>query len=1211
MDAIVCNGNIDHQHVWLRIVGEFGKIIRSTCVQCVSDGIFVCCSSRALAISQMFPTLSKPLSYLSSTSQSPAFSHYMLLEAVASAAAAKSAALSAVAAAGYSDTVAATAKSTANEGSGSDLSSIFKKNDADAQAAARDALASTMQWSTLAAAACGCSASEKVPENKWAPFGGEVTTGLVAVGGAEVFVRDVIGHLRGDVDVVRCCAGAALAHCNAGMVDALLSELKLGEERAWIEEKGAKSSKKKERDSMRYVSATLIRSLVDLVPARSLSDTPQLRNRFSEMAGVFHSVLMPSSSLPPSAAPAVVLAFSSVIRALCATASPAPTYSPFTPSQRSAFFDSILPWCPHHPPLNEPVPNSRQNVSVHPSLWKADDDALTSEKDDGVRAHMAQALAKLKRSLHVHCSFALAWLMLGCGLEKEPSRRFLSPNDPIPSRAWLMRALSDDDSALESAAMRALSNFIISDVESGSQQQQHQLFSAVDTCVHSGGRLQERLAFVLCQGCCSSNFELPLDAHVFLATFLIGAWSVQLRRQGAALLQVLVLRLECISTVLSISHPLYVFNAPSDGVRSVLLSVCTALALEAPALTTQVFERAVEMIPKCPSPVTAARCIDSVAPWLSNLSTMGEGGQPADDGVVRGVIDVLLKWTRQFGEQHSQAISMLWTQLGRTRVASFVFKQLVMHVQSVHDMREVCLDAVHMITQEQPEATLTLMCEVASLQFWREDSTHELSSASVAIFPSVVTQCSTAQITPCLPIILLRSLLAFDTPVPHIARHARCCVSQLLFLFVMHATHHVDSTIVADSLALSELLGSVAPIWSRDQDAAGDDGRQDSEKVVAEITKRVVCSISAGLSYATLGDSSRPLSSRVADLALEWSLDCADRHMASRCLQIFRALASSCSCDDIMRVLDLVGSVLGSSPSSPSSIAFAIEGVNTMLFMVLLLPAKKLVLLPQLFWGCVATLHTPFVLLYDRALTLTLELVTRLSLEDPYTQQVLFATMPRAWDPPFKGIQPLIMRGLLSPVTHALCRKALHAICNLPCAVIFDATPARILMNIAGQLPWMLLNYDGSSGANAVAQRLCIACEERGFTKLSKVFNRVSRGAYSSAEALLADLRRPLCETFLHDDITQMIVHVTQLVERGPELHHRPALLILHAIMSQCEVTPLPHSNPLHSHSACSCKRSTQRTRKATVFSLLLRAWCPAIFAMKLCWSLTSPCVWA
>jgi hypothetical protein len=56
--------------------------------------------------------------------------------------------------------------------------------------------------------------------------------------------------------------------------------------------------------------------------------------------------------------------------------------------------------------------------------------------------------------------------------------------------------------------------------------------------------------------------------------------------------------------------------------------------------------------------------------------------------------------------------------------------------------------------------------------------------------------------------------------------------------------------------------------------------------------------------------------------------------------------------------------------------------------MVQLLPVKKLVLLPQLFWGCVAMLHTPFVLLYDRALTLTLELVTRLNLEDAYTQQV-------------------------------------------------------------------------------------------------------------------------------------------------------------------------------------------------------------------------------
>jgi len=333
-------------------------------------------------------------------------------------------------------------------------------------------------------------------------------------------------------------------------------------------------------------------------------------------------------------------------------------------------------------------------------------------------------------------------------------------------------------------------------------------------------------------------------------------------------------------------------------------------------------------------------------------------------------------------------------------------------------------------------------------------------------------------------------------------------------------------------------------------------------QVVKEITIRVVTCLCAGIPSTPDHDASAPLPSLLADLALEWALDCADRHIASRCFQIFRSLASTCTCDDIMRVLDLVGSVLGTTPSSPSSIAFAIEGVNSMMFMVQLLPAKKLVLLPQLFWGCVATLHTPFVLLYDRVLTLTLELVTRLNLEDPYTQQVLFATMPRAWEPPFKGLQPLVMRGLLSPVTQALCRRALHCVCNLPCAVIFDASPARVLMNISGQLPWMLLNYDGSGGASAVAQRLCVACEERGFTKLSKVFNRVSRGAYSSAEALLADLRRPLCETFLPEHITQCIVHMSQLLERGPEPHHRPALLILHAIMSQCELQGLDAAHP-------------------------------------------------
>jgi hypothetical protein len=1144
MDKVVRNGNIEHQQEWLRIVGEFGKIIRSSCAPCVSNGVFVCCSSRALAISQMFPSLSKPFSYFSSTGQSPAFSHCTLLEAAASAAAAKSAALSA---SGFNQS-AYLSKAAGSEGVGSELSSIFKKNDADNQIAARDALASAMQWSVLAAAACGCSAPDKVPEKKWSPFGSDNTTGLVAVGSAEVLVRDIIGHLKGEVDAVRCCAGTALAHCNAEVVDMLIAELKLGEERSWVDEKGAKSSKKKERDSIRFVSATLIRSLVDLIPARLLSDAPHFRSRLTEMALVFHAVLAPSSpqasSPPPPAAPALALAFASIIRALAATASPPPTPPHFTPSQRSAFFDSILLWCPH-------PPNSRQNLPAHSSLWKADDDALAAEKDDGVRLRMVQVFTKLKRSLHVHCSFALAWLLMGESLEMEQERKFLSPNDVIPSRAWLMRALSDDDPAHESAAMRGLSNFIVSDSEEVDQQQ---LFSAVDTCVHCEGRLQERLAFVLCQGCCGNNFELPLDAHVFLVTFLIGSPSVQLRRQGAALLQVLVLRLECISTVLSVSHPLYVFNAPSYGIRSVLLSVCSALASEAPELTMQVFKRAVEMIPKCPSHVTAARCIDSVAPWLSNLSTF-DNGLPADDGVVLDVIDVLLQWTLQFGQHHAQAISMLWTQLARTRVSAFVFKQLITYVHSRHDMREVCLDAVHMITQEQPETTLQLMSQIASLQHWRDESSHESSVACVAIFPSVITQCSTENLAPCLPIILLRCLLAFDSPVVHISHHARCCVSQLLFLFVMHAPNHVDSAIVADALALSELLGSDAPMWLRESDVPADDVKGDSERAVTEITKRVVACISAGSPPVPEEDSSETLHSHLAGLALEWSLDCADRHTASRCCQIFRTLATYCSCDDVMRVLDLIGSVLGTTPSSPSSIAFAIEGVNTMMFMVQLLPAKKLVLLPQLFWGCVATLHTPFVLLYDRALALTLELVTRLNLEDPYTQQVLFATMPRAWDPPFRGIQPLIVRGLLSPVTHSLCRKALHAICNLPCAVIFDASPARVLMNIAGQLPWMLLNYDGSGGANAVAQRICGACEERGFTKLSKVFNRVARGAYSSAEALLADLRKPMCETFLQDHITQAIVHFTQLLERGPELHHRPALLILQAIMSQCEVT--------------------------------------------------------
>ncbi len=36
---------------------------------------------------------------------------------------------------------------------------------------------------------------------------------------------------------------------------------------------------------------------------------------------------------------------------------------------------------------------------------------------------------------------------------------------------------------------------------------------------------------------------------------------------------------------------------------------------------------------------------------------------------------------------------------------------------------------------------------------------------------------------------------------------------------------NVDSAVVAEALALSELLGSSVPMWTRDADVVGDDGR--------------------------------------------------------------------------------------------------------------------------------------------------------------------------------------------------------------------------------------------------------------------------------------------------------------------------------------------------------------------------------------------------
>jgi hypothetical protein len=79
------------------------------------------------------------------------------------------------------------------------------------------------------------------------------------------------------------------------------------------------------------------------------------------------------------------------------------------------------------------------------------------------------------------------------------------------------------------------------------------------------------------------------------------------------------------------------------------------------------------------------------------------------------------------------------------------------------------------------------------------------------------------------------------------------------------------------------------------------------------------------------------------------------------------------------------------------------------------LDPQKLILFTQIFWGAVALLHTDYEQHFSEATKLLSKLIDILDFKDRSVQNVFLASIP-AYEPPFIGVQPLLLKGLLSRV---------------------------------------------------------------------------------------------------------------------------------------------------------------------------------------------------
>ena len=339
--------------------------------------------------------------------------------------------------------------------------------------------------------------------------------------------------------------------------------------------------------------------------------------------------------------------------------------------------------------------------------------------------------------------------------------------------------------------------------------------------------------------------------------------------------------------------------------------------------------------------------------------------------------------------------------------------------------------------------------------------------------------------------------------------------------------------------------------------------------------------------------------------ALKWAMECTSRHLACRSHQIYRALRPSVTSDTCVSLLRCLHRCLGNPV--PPVLGFIMEILLTLQVMVENMEPEKVILYPQLFWGCVAMMHTDFVHVYCQVLELFSRVIDRLSFRDRTTENVLLSSMPRdeldtnvdigdfqrvesrsGYElppssgnlPTFEGVQPLVLKGLMSTVSHGVSIEVLSRITVHSCDSIFGDAETRLLMHITGLLPWLCLQLSKDplvgpasplqqqyQKACSVAANISIWCRAKSLDELATVFAAYSRAEIKSIDNLLACVSPLLCNEWFPKHSALAFGHLLRLLEKGPVEYQRVILLMLKALLQH---TPMDAAQSPHMYAIVS-----------------------------------------
>lgn len=166
--------------------------------------------------------------------------------------------------------------------------------------------------------------------------------------------------------------------------------------------------------------------------------------------------------------------------------------------------------------------------------------------------------------------------------------------------------------------------------------------------------------------------------------------------------------------------------------------------------------------------------------------------------------------------------------------------------------------------------------------------------------------------------------------------------------------------------------------------------------------------------------------------------------------------------------------------------------------------------------------------------------------------------------PVFEGVQPLVLKGLMSAVSHESAIEVLSRITISTCDSIFGKQETRLLMHITGLLPWLGLqlaidvpiHQDQFQKACQVATNISRWCRDKALNDLALIFQAYARGDISSLDDLFARTSPLICSEWFPKYSSMAFGHLLCLLERGPLGYQRVVLSMLKSLLQQALVDP-------------------------------------------------------